>query len=324
MITFNEFNKIIEAEISRIKLGSNPPELYEPIRYALESGGKRIRPALVLASCNLFRNDIEIAITTALAIEVFHNFTLLHDDIMDKADLRRNRPAVHKKWNENVAILCGDAMMIKAYDLIAKAPVESLPKILDLFNQTAAEVCEGQQLDMNFEKRMDVTETEYLEMIRLKTSVLVAASLKMGAFCANASQFSANKLYEFGLNLGLAFQLQDDYLDTFGNPDKFGKKIGGDIVANKKTYMLIKSLDMAKGETREKLISLLSENTIDEIIKINSVVDIYYKLNIKELVKKKMDDYYRLAIDAINAVEVEQPKKAILIEFANTLMVRES
>ena len=324
MLEFKDLLNIVNSEIEKLELGANPKELYEPIRYALDTGGKRFRPVLVLAAYNLFYEDIEKAIFPALAIEVFHNFTLLHDDIMDKADLRRNRPTVHKKWNENVAILSGDAMLIKAYDLILNSPKSSLPEIFTLFNKTAMHVCEGQQLDMNYEMSCDVSEAQYIEMIGLKTSVLVAASLKMGALCAGVKEHNANLLYDFGLKLGLAFQLQDDYLDVFGNPEKFGKKPGGDIVANKKTYLLIKSLELAQGETKEKLNKLLNDSDIDDDSKINSVIEIYNQLNIKALVKRKMEDYYNQAIDSLNAVEVSQAKKAFLIAFADKLMIRES
>jgi geranylgeranyl diphosphate synthase, type II len=324
MLEFKDLLNIVNSEIEKLELGANPKELYEPIRYALDTGGKRFRPVLVLAAYNLFYEDVEKAIFPALAIEVFHNFTLLHDDIMDKADLRRNRPTVQKKWNENVAILSGDAMLIKAYDLILNSPKPSLPEIFTLFNQTAMHVCEGQQLDMNYETSCDVSEAQYIEMIGLKTSVLVAASLKMGALCAGAKEHNANLLYDFGLKLGLAFQLQDDYLDVFGNPEKFGKKPGGDIVANKKTYLLIKSLELAQGEIKEKLNKLLNDSDIDGDSKINSVIEIYNQLNIKALVKRKMEDYYNQAIDSLNAVEVSQAKKAFLIAFADQLMIRES
>jgi geranylgeranyl diphosphate synthase type II len=324
MLEFKELLNIVNSEIEKLELEKKPVELYQPIRYALETGGKRLRPVLVLAAYNLFYDDVEKAISPALAIEIFHNFTLLHDDIMDKADLRRNRPTVHKKWNDNVAILSGDAMLIKAYSLILQSPQPSLPEIFDLFNQTAMQVCEGQQLDMNYEDRLDVSENEYIEMIRLKTSVLVAASLKMGALCARANEKDANLLYDFGLKLGLAFQLQDDYLDAYGDPEKFGKKTGGDIVANKKTYLLIKSLEMAQGELKNKLNNLIVDSSIIENIKIQKVIEIFNQLNIKDLVKKKMDQYYNQAIDALNMVEVDQAKKAFLIEFADKLMIRES
>jgi len=324
MLEFKELLNTINSEIEKLELGSNPPELYQPIRYALDSGGKRFRPVLVLAAYNLFYDDVEKAIAPALAIEVFHNFTLLHDDIMDNADLRRNRPTVHKKWCDNVAILSGDAMMIKAYDLISKSPQNSLPEIFSLFNKTAMQVCEGQQLDMNYEKHLDVSEDDYIEMIKLKTSVLVATSLKMGALCAGANEHNASLLYNFGLKLGLAFQLQDDYLDVFGNPEKFGKKVGGDIVANKKTYLLIMALKLSKDSLKDRLLELLTDNSIDENHKINAVIEIYNQLQIKILVKRKMEEYYNQAIDALNSVEVSQAKKSFLIAFADKLMIREN
>ena len=324
MYNFIELQKKVNSKIEELQIGENPKELYEPIRYILDAGGKRMRPILVLAANNLFTSDIEAAIEPALAMEVFHNFTLLHDDLMDKADVRRNRSTVHKKWNDNIAILSGDAMMIKAYQLIVKAPAKNLAKTIELFNQTALEVCEGQQYDMNFEERMDVSENEYIEMIRLKTSVLVAASLKVGALCADANKEDAQKLYEFGVNLGLAFQLQDDYLDTYGDIKTFGKKIGGDIVANKKTYMLIKAQELAKGEQANLLRKLIAEPVIDAEAKIKAITDIYNVLDIRKLVKDKMDYYYQLAMDAFNAVNVESTKKTMLIDLADKLMVREN
>jgi len=320
---FLELLQIVQSSINELEIGSEPLELYEPIKYSLDAGGKRIRPVLVLAACNLFSDDIKAAVPSALAIEIFHNFTLLHDDIMDKADLRRNRPTVHKKWNENIAILSGDAMVIKAYQQIIKSPKENLVPIVELFNQTAIEVCEGQQYDMNFEQRQEVSENEYLEMIRLKTSVLVAASLKIGALAAGANQSEAQKLYQFGLNLGLAFQLQDDYLDVYGDPLKFGKKIGGDIVANKKTYMLIKAKQLADKEDLSTINHLLNQNNNPDK-KVAGMIAIFDKLDIKQVVKSKMEAYYHLAMDALNSVEVEQSKKLQLIDFADKLMERES
>jgi len=324
ILSFQELFHIVQSAITELEIGSEPPELYEPIKYSLDAGGKRIRPILVLAAHNLFSENIEAAIAPALAVEIFHNFTLLHDDIMDKADLRRNRPTVHKKWNENIAILSGDAMVIKAYQQIIKSPASNLVPIVELFNQTAIQVCEGQQLDMNFELRKEVTESEYLEMIRLKTSVLVAASLKMGALAAGAGEFDAQKLYEFGLNMGLAFQLQDDYLDVYGDPLKFGKMIGGDIVANKKTYLHIKAYEIAEKEDRNIMNQLLADRNCTPENKVASVISIFNKLHIKHLVKEKMDSYYHIAMQTLNSVNVHQSKKAQLIEFADKLMERES
>jgi geranylgeranyl diphosphate synthase, type II len=320
---FSELYEIIQSSIAQLKIDDEPKELYQPIQYSLDVGGKRIRPILVLAACKMFSDDIKPAIAPALAIEIFHNFTLLHDDIMDKADLRRNMPTVHKKWSENVAILSGDAMMIKAYEQIIKAPAQNLITIVELFNKTAIEVCEGQQLDMNFESRKTVTENEYIEMIRLKTSVLLAASLKIGALSGFAGESDADKLYNFGLNLGLAFQLQDDYLDVYGDQQKFGKKIGGDIVANKKTYLLIKAAELAGKEDRSTITKLLTDHNIEAEFKIKSMISIFNKLKIKQLVKEKMELYYSQAMQAINSVDVIHSNKILLIEFANKLMERE-
>ena len=229
MNSIEQITKIIDAEIAKINWTREPHGLYEPIAYVLSLGGKRVRPALVLAGCEMFSGDVNDAIAPALGIEIFHNFTLLHDDIMDKADIRRGKPTVHKKWNDNTAILSGDVMQIVAYQYIAKTKTEHLKEVIDLFSAMATEICEGQQLDMNFETRTDVSADEYLEMIRLKTAVLLGAALKIGAIIGNASETDQNLLYDFGVNLGLAFQLKDDLLDVYGNSATFGKKIGGDI-----------------------------------------------------------------------------------------------
>ena len=324
MYSFKELQQIIESKLKQIELSAEPKELYEPVQYILDIGGKRIRPTLVLAACNIFKDDITEAVFPALALEVFHNFTLLHDDIMDKADLRRNQQTVHKKWSENVAILSGDAMSIKAYDLLAKSPHNYLPKILQGFNKTALEVCEGQQFDMNFESRLDVTIDEYLEMIRLKTSVLIAISIKIGAILGGASKTDAQRLYDFGLNIGLAFQLQDDYLDTYGNVKVFGKKIGGDILANKKTFLLIKALEISDKENKAKLLELIQQTDIESDKKIKTVKDIYNKADVGSLLKQKMTFYYNNAINAINSLQIDDNKLIILKEFAETLMDREN
>jgi len=323
MLGFEELYQIIQSSTDKLEIGSYPVELYEPIKYTLEAGGKRIRPVLTLAACNLFTDDISASIAPAIAIEIFHNFTLLHDDIMDKADLRRNRPTVHKKWNENIAILSGDAMVIKAYQQIIKTKVNLVP-IVEVFNKTAIEVCEGQQLDMNFELRNTVSEAEYLEMIRLKTSVLLAASLEIGALAANASQLEASKLYEFGLNLGLAFQLQDDYLDTYGTTLKFGKIIGGDIVANKKTYLLVKAIELANDSEMIRINEILTKKDFNREWKVSNMISIFNKLNIRTVVKEKMDCYFQKSLQAIDSVAVEPIKKSNLKEFAKNLMERES
>ena len=240
-------------------------KLYRPIDYVLSMGGKHLRPSLMLMACNIFSEDIAPAIKPAIGIEIFHNFTLLHDDIMDKADSRRGKPTVHKKWEENVAILSGDAMLIKAYQYISTCPEKRLSKILEVFSQTAIEVCEGQQYDMDFEKESLVTEEMYLKMIRLKTAVLLGASLKIGAIIGGANQHEANCLYDFGINIGIAFQLKDDLLDVYGNSKKFGKTIGGDITCNKKTFLLIRTINKANEKEKEELEKWLNINSLKKI-----------------------------------------------------------
>jgi len=321
--TIKELQEFVEQRIKSLNTDKEPKGLYDPINYILGIGGKRIRPVLVLAAYNLYRDNIEDIIRPALALEVFHNFTLLHDDIMDKADIRRNQPTVHKKWSENTAILSGDAMSIRAYMLIAETPSQVLPQVLRVFNQTALEVCEGQQYDMDFETRLDVREEEYLEMIRLKTSVLIAGSLKIGAILADAPVLDTDNIYDFGLNLGLAFQLQDDYLDSFGDVKVFGKKIGNDILSNKKTFLLINALKRADKETKNQLISLIEKTDFDSQEKIDTVLEIYKKTNADKLLKEKMAFYYEKAIKSLNSLSVDGDKTKILHDFAEKMMVRE-
>jgi len=321
--TFKQIQEIVEQNIKRIPLDKEPKGLYEPIRYILSIGGKRIRPALVLVAYNLYKDNIEDIIQPALALEVFHNFTLLHDDIMDKADIRRNQPTVHKKWSENVAILSGDAMTIKAYELIAETKPQFLPAVLKVFNKTALGVCEGQQYDMDFETRLDVSEKEYLEMIRLKTSVLIAASLQIGALLAEAPENDVQNIYDFGINLGLAFQLQDDYLDSFGDVKIFGKKIGNDILSNKKTFLLINALKNADKDTYEQLIRLIEKKEYGPEEKIKSVLEIYKKTKADDLLKEKMAFYYEKAIKSLNSLSVEKDKTQILYDFAEKMMYRQ-
>lgn len=322
MFTLSQLQEIISEKINSLNFNKEPKGLYEPIRYTLDSGGKRIRPALVLAACNLFSENIEDAFPVALAFEIFHNFTLLHDDIMDNSTIRRNKKTVHKKWNSNTAILSGDAMMIEAYKLLSDLPAELLKKILKLFNQTALEVCEGQQYDMEFENRENVSEAEYLAMIKLKTSVLIAAALKAGALCGGASETDADLLYEFGLNIGLAFQIQDDLLDTYGEPSVFGKKTGNDIITGKKTFLLIKASEKADNDLSNKLSRLISEKNIKEPEKIELVTQIYNKLNIRSLTELTIKDFYQKAINFLNALTVENNKKDVLSAFADLIMNR--
>ncbi len=323
MYSIKELQEIISNKISNDKIGREPFSLYDPINYTLESGGKRIRPALVLMACNLFSKKIDHAIMPAIGVEIFHNFTLLHDDIMDHADIRRGNPTVHKKWNENTAILSGDAMLIKAYDYFMDIDSQNLRKVLKVFNNTALEVCEGQQYDMEFEDRSNVSEKEYLRMIELKTSVLLAGALKIGALLGNANDKDADSLYEFGRNIGLAFQLQDDYLDVYGDVKVFGKQIGGDIVANKKTFMLIKAKELATDETKEKLSFWLNQKEFDRDNKVKAVTEIYDKLNIRELVKGKIEELNKRALDYLAEVSVDENKKSELKKLAESLIKRD-
>lgn len=323
MKTFAAINEIISREIAGIDLNKKPEGLYAPVVYTLSLGGKRIRPALVLMAADMFGGDIYQAVGPALGIEVFHNFTLLHDDIMDKAEIRRGRPTVHLEWNENTAILSGDLMQILAYQLVAKAPVATLPEVLQIFSQTAAEVCEGQQYDMDFESRSQVNADEYLEMIRLKTAVLLACSLKTGAIIGGASAKDAQLLYDFGIHIGLAFQLKDDLLDVYGDEKTFGKKIGGDILCNKKTYLLIHALQQARGRDAEDLHQWLRITEVnDPQVKINAVTAIYDRSGVRTICEDKMLSYYEMAIADLKQVSVPDENKRELLSLAAKLMDR--
>ncbi|HEY6914587.1 MAG TPA: polyprenyl synthetase family protein [Paludibacter sp.] len=323
MKTFDEITELIASEIDRINWSKEPRGLYEPIGYVLSMGGKRIRPALTLMACNLYSEDVQPAVNTALGLEIFHNFTLLHDDIMDRADVRRGKPTVHKKWDDNTAILSGDVMQISSYQFVAQTPIQYLKPVLDLFSQTAAEICEGQQYDVDFENRDDVKAEEYLEMIRLKTAVLLGCALKCGACIGGAGEEDAQNLYDFGINIGLAFQLKDDLLDVYGDEATFGKKIGGDILCNKKTYMLIHALELAKDADAvelEKWIKTSDENQAND--KIQAVTSLYNKLGIKTICEDKMQDFYTKAIANLEKVSVSDNKKQELRKLADKLMFR--
>ncbi|MDP2888319.1 MAG: polyprenyl synthetase family protein [Bacteroidota bacterium] len=326
MQTIKELKILISEEINReiIRLNkTEPTNLYEPVGYTLALGGKRLRPVMVLMACNLFTDKIEKAFPAALAIEVFHNFTLLHDDIMDQADMRRNSLAVHKKYNPNIAILSGDAMSIMAYNYLQKSETENLGKMIRLFSDTALEVCEGQQYDMDFETRMNVSIPEYLNMIRLKTAVLLACSLKMGALAANAPERIADLLYVFGLDLGIAFQLQDDLLDVFADQEKFGKKIGGDIISNKKTFLLLKALELSDEPTKKELLEWIKKCEFDHQEKIMAVKNIYTKLKIKEITENNIGDFYQSALDVLNEKDVAKETKAEMVALAKMIMSRD-
>jgi geranylgeranyl diphosphate synthase type II len=322
MYTLLEAQNLVEKHIQNLSIPETPPELYEPVKYILSIGGKRIRPALVIMACDLFDGAVESAMLPAMAIEVFHNFTLLHDDIMDRSEMRRGKPTVHVKYDENVAILSGDVMSILASRLMNQAPGVVLNLVHDVFTRTAMQVCEGQQMDMNFETLITVSEEDYLRMIELKTAVLIAASLKIGAILGGASQRDSEDLYEFGRNLGLAFQLQDDLLDTYGDPELTGKKQGTDILDNKKTYLVIQAMENASQAQKEELCSWLKKKESDPGEKISAVTAIFDSLNIKEVTEKRIREYYQQAIDNLKNLNRPEERKTELYNFANFLMNR--
>ena len=306
------------------ELPKNPEELYQPISYTLSLGGKRIRPLLVLMGCDLFDGQIEKALPAALAIEVFHNFTLLHDDLMDLAPLRRNQPTVYKKWNNNIAILAGDAMFVKSYELIARCHTDKLAEILNVFSATALGVCEGQQYDMNYESTTAVSIEEYIKMIELKTAVLLAGGLKIGAIIGESGEKNANNIYEFGRNIGIAFQLQDDLLDVYGDPGKFGKQIGGDIISNKKTFLLLKALELANTEQREMLLAPVNKDNITGEEKITNVTSIYNELKIKEYTEREMQLFFEKGLGYFNDIDADKSKKQNIELLIENLMKREN
>lgn len=313
----------VELAINALSLTKKPQELYEPIRYSVAMGGKRIRPVMLLASCNLFNDDVDGAVNAAVGLEVFHNFTLLHDDIMDNAPLRRNKPTVHSKWNNNIAILAGDTMFVKASELVMQCDDSKLREVLETYHKTAIEVCEGQQLDMNFETINNVSIPQYIQMITLKTAVLVAASFKIGAILGGALPEDAENMYHFGKNLGIAFQLQDDILDVYGSPDKFGKQIGGDIISNKKTYLLLKALQIADRYKKEELANWIFAPKFDAIEKVQAVTEIYNYLNIRELAKKEFEKYYVQAFSYFDKVLVSEERKFEILSISRSLVGRE-
>ncbi|NLC50202.1 MAG: polyprenyl synthetase family protein, partial [Bacteroidales bacterium] len=299
----------INNALEELNYERDPKSLFDPIQYILSLGGKRLRPILAFMAANLFSDDIEKAINPAIGIEIFHNFSLLHDDLMDNASIRRGEPTVHIKWDANTAVLSGDAMLIDAYKYIAKVDTDVLPAILDVFTTTAMQVCEGQQYDMDYEKRLNVKESEYLKMIRLKTAVLLAASLKIGAIMGNAIDSDANKLYDFGINIGIAFQLKDDLLDVYGNPINFGKNIGGDILCNKKTFLLIKALENSDEKNNAALQQWITAESFDPKAKIKAVKEIYDDLKLETLTNKLIQKYYLAALNCLSEVNVSDEKK---------------
>lgn len=322
MLTATEIQEKVNAYIASLPYERKPKSLYDPIEYVLAAGGKRIRPSFVLMAYNLFHDDVDRILPVATALETYHNYTLLHDDLMDKADMRRGRPTVHKKWDDNTAILSGDTMLVLAYEHLAKCDTKYLKPALDLFTETALEVSEGQQFDMEFETRNDVAEEEYIEMIRLKTSVLLACALKMGAVVAGASDADANALYAFGEKVGLAFQLQDDLLDVYGDPKVFGKAIGGDITSNKKTFMLINTFNRADAGTRAELERWTTATEFDPAEKIAAVTEIYNRLGIDKLAEQRIKEYFEQSRLHLDELSVSDDRKAVLREYTERMMNR--
>lgn len=317
------FEKLIGESVDQVAANEQPGTLFDPVRYILSMGGKRLRPMLALLAADLFGKDPAVAVAPAVAVEIFHNFSLLHDDLMDRATVRRGHPTVHEKWNANTAILSGDAMVVEAYKYIARVPREFLPPILDIFSTTAMQICQGQQYDMDYEQRNDVTEMEYLEMIRLKTAVLIGCSLKMGAIMAEAPETDANALYNYGINIGLAFQLKDDLLDVYGDPETFGKQIGGDILCNKKTYLLIKALKNSDLRQRAELDKWLKASVYDPGQKIEAVKNIYNELNLKAISENLIEKYYLASLECLSSIHVPDDRKQELVDLSENLMYRE-
>lgn len=324
MYTLDSLSEKFDKALSGEVFDGNPSELYQPINYTLALGGKRLRPVMMLMACNMFTDDIEKAMPAAIGIELFHNFTLLHDDIMDKAPLRRGKPSVYKKWDTNTAILAGDTMFAIAYNYVADTNKEILPDVIRVFTTTAAKVCEGQQFDINYELSNEVTINEYLNMIRLKTAVLFAASLKIGAIIGGGDENDIKNIFQLGENIGMAFQLKDDMLDTYGDQEKFGKKIGGDIIINKKTYLYLKAFELARGEEREKLNYYFSGKETDDDEKIKNVIEVFNKLNVKNYVEKEMKRYFTEALENLNAINVEPSRKSEFEIIINKIATREN
>ena len=324
MLNLNEIVQLVEKTLFKFELEKEPKELYGPIAYILSIGGKRIRPKMCLAAHSLFSSKVDRDVLyPAIALDVFHAFTLIHDDIMDKADMRRGQLTIHKKWNDNIAILSGDVMSIQAYEYMAYAPKEVLPEVMKVFTQTAIQVCEGQQFDMNFENCPIITMDEYLKMIGLKTAVLIACSAKIGALIGGASEEEAQALYDFGYQLGIAFQITDDYLDVYADPNVFGKNIGGDITNNKKSWLLVKTMKDAQGEDKEELnaILALSEEQAEE--KIARMKALYNKLDIAAAAEKEIDKYYSSALASLAKVEMDDDKRSMMEEFAHQIVKRQ-
>jgi geranylgeranyl diphosphate synthase type II len=324
MNKIEQYLDLINDSISKLKFGENPENLYGPIHYILSLGGKRTRPLLSLLSYELFCDgDISQVIKPSLAIECFHNFTLMHDDIMDKAPLRRGKPTVHERWDSNTAILSGDVMLVRVYDLFLGLNPDLMPGIISKFNDCAARVCEGQQLDMNYEKLRDITEDEYLEMIKLKTAVLIGFSLELGAVMGGAENDAAETMKECGINFGTGFQLKDDLLDVYGDNLKFGKQVGGDIIANKKTFLSIKASELARGSLKKDLEFWTSQTDFRKDEKVEAITAIYNQLGIKEITGEKIGKIFKQGLDSFERIHIPENRKTTLYEYIGILMDRD-
>jgi geranylgeranyl diphosphate synthase type II len=324
MYQSEELLQKVNETLDGLAYDRQPFTLYEPIKYVLAIGGKRVRPVLMLLAYNLYKDDPERIMMQAIGLETYHNFTLLHDDLMDQADMRRGHKTVHKRWNPNQAILSGDTMLLQAFDRIADCEVDKLKDVFNTFLITTYEVGEGQQLDVEYETRDDVKEDDYIEMIRLKTSVLIACAVKIGAILAGASKEDQDNLYKFGEQIGLAFQLQDDLLDVYGDPKVFGKNIGGDITSNKKTYMLINALNLANEKQRKELLYWIAVKDFDRNEKVKAVTKLYDEIGIRQLCERKMDEYYDRALEYLAKVKVSEERKKELKAYAAEMMTRQS
>ena len=324
MYSSEEILAMVNQGLADLRLERQPFGLYKPIRYVLSIGGKRLRPVLLMMSYNMYSDDLQKALPAAVAIETYHNYTLLHDDVMDRAEVRRGKPCVHKVWNENTAILSGDSMLVMAYELIAQCQADCLRQVLDLFTTTALEIGEGQQYDVDFENRMDVSVEEYIEMIRLKTSVLLACAMKMGAMQAGAPEGDCELLYRIGEKVGLAFQLQDDMLDVYGDFQTFGKRIGGDILCNKKTYMLIKALEGADEQQRSELESWIEAKQYDEDEKIAAVTNLYNQVGVRSVCQQLIGEYFDEARELLDKVSLPAERKTLLWQYVLGLLGRNS
>lgn len=322
MYSVKELTGLVTTALTNVPFDRKPAGLYEPIRYVLSLGGKRIRPVLMLMAYNIYKEDVESIMPVALGVEFYHNFTLLHDDLMDRADVRRGKPCVHKVWDDNTAILSGDNMLVMAYQLVSRCPAAYMPSVMNIFTETALQIDEGQQYDIDFESRMDVTEAEYIEMIRLKTSVLLACALKIGAVLGGASEEDAQALYTYGEKVGLAFQLQDDYLDVYGDFKTFGKAIGGDILCNKKTFMLINALAHAPKELKDKLENWIAAKEFDAQEKIEAVRDIYTQVGVDKMAQERISAYIEEAERVLDGMSLPEERKAVLHQWAEQLLGR--